>query len=93
MIADDAIPTIEPGAFDDAEVTETHTPLPKADVVFLEQLVRYARLRPACVPRAIANALKHFALPAARDDNAKVRIERVREHLLVTAAQMDAGRG
>lgn len=93
---DDAIPRIVPGAFDEEgneEVTQPHVPLPPSESRLLAQLVRYAQLRPACVPRVIANALKHFAMPAVRDDEARVRLERVREHLLVMAAQMDLGRG
>lgn len=87
---DDAIPVIEPGTFDDAEVTQAHAPLSPSDIRILNDLVRYARLRPACAPRAMANAFKHFAMPEAKDDASRIRLTQIREHLLGVAAQMDA---
>jgi hypothetical protein len=87
---DDAIPVIEPGTFDDAEVTQAHTPLSPSDLKILGDLVKYARLRPACAARSMANVLKHFALPEAKDDAGRIRLMQVREYLLGMAAQMDS---
>jgi hypothetical protein len=75
--------------FDDLEDTRPVTPIPDRDARLLEQLVSYARLRPACIPRVIASALKRYAIPVAKSDAAKVEIERIREHLLTMSTNME----
>lgn len=90
---DDSIPMIEPGTFDDADITQAHTPLPHGDIRIIKQLVTYGRLRPACVPRVMAAVLKHFALPLVKEDIGRLRLTQIRELLLGLAAQMDVERG
>lgn len=78
-----------PDLFADNEKTKPHAPIRLKDAGFLQDLVKYAQLRPACIPRTMAALLKHFAMPVARDDDAKVEIEHVRSFLLNLSEQLD----